>query len=128
MIMLYFSLSPPKFIIYHIFYRRKINPIYPTLIFTYSINLEPSTILQLSYILIWGGFPDIQIEALYNKIGFKLPFHLFLRAYKDATSEPFNFLYIDRPKTELRKNFDMKYDFTDMDDEEDESKESSDSE
>ena len=92
------------------------------------INLEPSTILQLSYILIWGGFPDIQIEALYNKIGFKLPFHLFLRAYKDATSEPFNFLYIDRPKTELRKNFDMKYDFTDMDDEEDESKESSDSE
>ena len=70
------------------------------------VNLEPQAVSQLQYILIFEGYSDDQIEALYEKIGFKLPFEQFLQAYKFCTQVKYQFMYIDRVNTQIRRNFD----------------------
>lgn len=84
-------------------------------------NLEPSSIQQLSYILIFGGFTEADIQHLYDKIGFKLSFDKFMKAYRFATEEKYHFFYIDRPRTELRKDFNQLITFTESDSESEES-------
>lgn len=69
------------------------------------INLEPQSISQLQYILIFDGFSDEAIEVLYQKIGFKIDFPSFLQAYKFATTIKYDFFYIDRVANQLRRNF-----------------------
>lgn len=74
-------------------------------------DLMPSALKQLDVILIFGRADDDKLAEMYKKLKLSLNYNTFLKLYKDATSEPYGFLYINRRgKTdEYRKGFTDKY-------------------
>jgi hypothetical protein len=75
-------------------------------------DLEPAAIRQLDYCLVFGKVPDDKMEKLHEDLDLSLPFDKFLELYKDATSTPYQFLYIGREpdKDIYRKGFNEQYD------------------
>ena len=75
-------------------------------------DLEPAAIRQLDYCLVFGKVPDDKMEKLHEDLDLSLPFAQFLELYKDATKEPYQFLYIGRePNGDIyRKGFNDQYD------------------
>jgi hypothetical protein len=79
-----------------------------TLVSTQSIkDLVPRAINQLNYVILYPGFPmEKIIEFFKNGAIPNLTLDEFEELYKYATSEKYNFLYINRFEGEFRKNFD----------------------
>lgn len=72
------------------------------------IDLKPDAQKQQDYVLL---FPKINVEKLdkvHQNMGLSLPFDKFNEIYHEATSKPYNFLYISR-NDEFRHNFNYKY-------------------
>lgn len=74
-------------------------------------DLMPAAIQQLDYVLVFGKQPDEIIEKLHDQLRLSIDKNKFEELYKNATTEPFSFLYIDRTKAddEFRKKFTDKY-------------------
>lgn len=82
-----------------------------TFVSCHSINnILPSGLVNIHSILLFPNLSDVKIEELQDKICLydksdNKHDTLFKRVYKYATSEPYNFLYIDRENDNYRKNF-----------------------
>lgn len=76
-------------------------------------NLQPMSIKQLNYILIYKGMSYDRIKQIADTLGLMSPDDTkgscFLwKIYQYACSEKYNFLYIDIRNNEFRKNFNEK--------------------
>jgi hypothetical protein len=74
-------------------------------------DLEPPAIKQLDYALVFGRLPEDKLEKLRSLLGLNISEDQFLKLYKDATSEPYQFLYIERTPSDesFRKGFNYQY-------------------
>jgi hypothetical protein len=76
----------------------------------YVHDIQPQSLLQLDYMLLFGGHPDDKLKIIYSKLDLAVPYELFVEIYKFATKEKHNFLYIDKNNGEFRLNFNNKID------------------
>lgn len=68
-------------------------------------DILPAQRLQCDYFLIWGAFPEHKLYELWRDAQLSIEFEDFVKLYKEATSKPHSFLYIDARKQKFRKNF-----------------------
>jgi hypothetical protein len=92
----------------------KTNRHYKTMVIMSGQNitdLEPAALRQIDYTIIFSRQPDDKIFKLHDDLDLEVSKEQLLELYKDATSEPFSFLYIGRtPKgDEFRQGFNNKY-------------------
>lgn len=73
-------------------------------------DIVPAAWRQLDYLLIFGGFSSNlpKLEDIHKNMDLPIDFDKFVQIYRDATSEPFNFLWCDKNGT-FRKNFNKEY-------------------
>ena len=74
----------------------------------YIHDLKPEQIRQMDNILLFPAHSDDKLEYFHRLADLGIDFPLFCNMYKQATSEPYNFLYIDS-KGKYRKNFDEEF-------------------
>lgn len=70
-------------------------------------DLEPASIRNLDYVLLFKGMSIEKLETLYKQLDLSIEFDKFRDLYNYATNEIYNFLYIDVVKEKFRKNFNM---------------------
>lgn len=75
----------------------------------YVNDLAPDSRKNIDIWLLFGGHSINKLETIYKDCDLKIPFDLFLNIYNYATSQPYNFLYVDKNKPEFRKNFNTKF-------------------
>jgi hypothetical protein len=75
----------------------------------YPFDLEPESRKQVDNWLLFGGQPDKKLEKIYMDSDASIDFGLFTQLYHDATTEKYNFLYIDTNADNFRKNFSLLY-------------------
>jgi hypothetical protein len=73
-------------------------------------DIVPAAWRQLDYLLIFGGFSTNlpKLEDIHRNMDLPIDFDKFVQIYRDATSEPYNFLWCDKNGT-FRKNFNKEY-------------------
>jgi hypothetical protein len=64
---------------------------------------------QIDNYILFGGFNVEKLEEMYINSDIGISFELFLKLYKDATSERFHFFYVDT-LGDYRKDFNIRYD------------------
>ena len=73
-------------------------------------DLTPSSLAQLSYVLVFDKLSEDKLDDLRNNLNLKLTYSQLETIYKDATRKTYSFLYIDRLNGEhYRKNFNDEY-------------------
>lgn len=77
-------------------------------------DLLPSQIKQMDYILLFRSHSIEKLQKLYKDADLSIPFDVFYKMYKHATSEPFGFLYIDTNNEQFRQNFNKKFSLPDF--------------
>lgn len=80
----------------------------------YPHDLTPESRRNLDVIILYGGHSPEKLETLFTDADLPISFELFERLYKDATSEKFNFFYIDVRNVQFRKNFNQLYDISNV--------------
>ncbi len=75
-----------------------------------SINILPGSWGNIDYILFLGDIPEDKFLKIQEDAAVQYPddtkhYSTLYNAYKMATKEPYNFLYLNRNTKELRKNF-----------------------
>jgi hypothetical protein len=75
-------------------------------------DITPAAIRQLDYLLMFKGFTNNleKLQSVYNNLDLPVPFETFVAIYRDATEEPFNFMWADKFGV-FRKNFNKLYKF-----------------
>lgn len=68
-------------------------------------DLDPGMRKNLDYVYVFKCCSEEKLKMLYNDLDLSCEFNDFQKAYDYATSEPFNFLYIDVRNDAFRKNF-----------------------
>lgn len=67
--------------------------------------LNPASKRNMDYLCLFGGFPDKDLEKLHEDVPFTCSYEELLAKYREATKEPYAFLYIDRVKDIFKRNF-----------------------
>jgi hypothetical protein len=75
----------------------------------YSKDFLPSSISQQDYILLYPGLDEARLLKLSRDVGLTVPFDVFIKLYRDATKQKYNFLWWDTRNNAFRKNFDKQY-------------------
>lgn len=75
-------------------------------------QLKPGGIQQLDYVLLWGRIPEEKVKETYAKLDLGIDYNNFYTLYQNATSEKYNFLYIDVRNEQFRKNFNKGYELS----------------
>jgi hypothetical protein len=76
----------------------------------YWNDLLPSSRKQMDNILIFKSIPDNKLKEIYHDANLSISYPIFLKLYRNATKEPYSFLYIDCNENTFRKNFNYQYD------------------
>ena len=71
----------------------------------YLLDLDPQSIRQLDYILVFAGQTQDKLLRIYEGADLSIPFESFVKFYYYATAGKYNFLYIDTTNEQYRKNF-----------------------
>lgn len=74
----------------------------------YPNDLAPESRKNINIFLLFAGHSEKKLFELYDNMDLKIPFNLFVKLYENATSKPYNFLYVDT-KGEFRRNFNTQY-------------------
>lgn len=74
----------------------------------YLTDLQPQSIKQLDYCMLFKAFGDDKLRKIYELFDFSVDYGKFADVYKYATEAPFSFLYIDVRTEQFRKNFNLK--------------------
>lgn len=74
----------------------------------YPLDTHPGSRKQFDYWILFKGHEDAKLETIYQNASLPIDFELFKKMYHKATSEKYNFLYIDCVQNEYRSNFDKK--------------------
>ena len=72
-------------------------------------DLHPQARQQLDYILLYPNMRRDKLEVIHKEADLAIPLKEFNQLYEDATSEKYNFLYIDVRDEKFRKNFTDEY-------------------
>lgn len=70
-------------------------------------DLKPEGLRQIDYFLLFPSIPDKKLNALFEILRLNITLEQFQTLYKHATSEPYNFLYVDITQCLYRKNFNI---------------------
>jgi hypothetical protein len=73
-------------------------------------DLPPMGLGMMSVVCIFNGFSVEKLEELRGKLRLPVTEEEFASMYKDATSIPYGFLYIDTDSNQYRSKFDKQYD------------------
>lgn len=74
----------------------------------YPNDLAPKSRKNINIFLLFTGHSENKLFELYENMDLIIPFGLFVKLYENATSKPYNFLYVDT-KGEFRKTFSTEY-------------------
>lgn len=72
-------------------------------------DLLPEQIKQMDYILLFRGHPIEKLQKIHRDADVSIPFHVFYKLYKYATSIPYGFLYIDTTNEKFRQSFNKEF-------------------
>ena len=75
----------------------------------YLHDMSNSAIKNLDVCLIFKSFNREKLLVLFEGLDLGCSFDQFVEMYKDATHEPFNFLYVDCREGTFRRNFNQEY-------------------
>jgi hypothetical protein len=75
----------------------------------YLNDLAKDARLQMDYLLLFPKLPNEKIDEIYKMTDLSIDYNLFLKLYKDATKDKFNFLYVDTKNEIFRHNFNKQY-------------------
>ena len=75
----------------------------------YLHDLQNSAIKNIDVCLIFKSFNREKLLVLFEGLDLSCSFDQFVEMYKDATHEPFNFLYVDCREGTFRRNFNQEY-------------------
>ena len=75
----------------------------------YLHDLQNSAIKNIDVCLIFKSFNREKLLVLFEGLDLSCSFEQFVEMYKDATHEPFNFLYVDCREGTFRRNFNQEY-------------------
>jgi hypothetical protein len=81
----------------------------------YPNDLLPEQIKQMDYLLLFRSHSLEKLHKLYKDADLSIPFEVFYKMYKYATSIPYGFLYIDCTNESFRQNFNKKFFVPDFD-------------
>jgi hypothetical protein len=74
----------------------------------YAKDLDPQSLKQMDYILIFKGENEEKLKHLYDNADLPISFEEFQTLYHKAVNDhPFSFLYIDRTQNKFRIGFDQ---------------------
>ena len=82
------------------------------LISTQNLNdFTPATMRQLDYCLLFRGLAHNveKLEYIYSNLDLSVDLDRFIEMYRDATAQPFHFMYISNRDNTYRQNFDQEY-------------------
>lgn len=71
----------------------------------YYLDVLPSQRAQFDYIILFKNLNDKTLEKIYKDIDFNIDYDKFKKIYLYISSFPYNFMYIDKNKDEIRQNF-----------------------
>ena len=75
----------------------------------YPNDIDRAARVQIDFWCLFKGFEPLKMEEVFPQLDIDgLDFEGFYRIYKNVTSTPHNFLYVDKGNNELRENFDQK--------------------
>ena len=80
----------------------------------YIHDLEPQALENVDYYLLLKGHRGEKIKKVYEYSDPVITFENFLKLYKTATQEPYNFFYIDKNNSSYRKNFNEEFIIDDL--------------
>jgi len=72
-------------------------------------DIPPSALGQMSIVIMLRGFSEPKLAEFHSKARLSIPIEKFVEMYKDATSVPYGFLYIDLEHHKFRSKFDAQY-------------------
>ena len=75
----------------------------------YLNDLAKDARLQIDYLLLFPKLPEEKVEQIYKLADLSLEYDLFQALYENATSEKYNFLFIDTKNEFFRHNFNILY-------------------
>lgn len=74
-------------------------------------DLRPESIIQMDLAFVFKGLPDEKLEILYKLLDIGMPYELFDTLYKQATSEPYSFMWLNRNDESVRRCFDTEIEY-----------------
>ena len=75
----------------------------------YPNDLQPESIQQCDYILLFKGHPQEKLKKLWTDADLSIDEKRFLDLYHHATAEKYSFLYVDTRNESFRKGFNKEY-------------------
>lgn len=72
-------------------------------------DLTPDSLQQIDNLLLWTKVNDENLKHLHESCSIGIPYIEFVRIYKDATREPFSFLYCDLRRDKFYRKFNDLY-------------------
>ena len=78
----------------------------------YYYDIAKDVRSQLDVILLFPNIPLEKLETIHKEIDVSTPFNIFYALYKNATSEKYNFLYVDIRNEKYRRNFNFQYEIS----------------
>lgn len=75
----------------------------------YLKDLQPQALRQMDFYLVFSGQSEDKLRLIHQHADLSVEYEDFEKIYHHATSEKYNFLFIDTAENELRKNFNLKY-------------------
>jgi len=72
-------------------------------------DLSPEARRQIDYWLLYPGHSLEKLTEAYPFMDLTVDVNTFLRLYRSATNDAYNFLYVDTTRGEFRKNYDQRY-------------------
>ena len=64
---------------------------------------------QFDYLLLFAKIPEERLRSIYKLTDISTDWTKFLQMYRQATSDPHDFLYVNRNDEEYRKNFNQQF-------------------
>ena len=71
----------------------------------YPNDLLPEARNNIDFWILFAGHNDEKLLTIFRNCDLKITFDLFKALYEDATKKKYNFLYVNKPRNEFRKNF-----------------------
>lgn len=71
----------------------------------YLSDIDPQSRMQFDIWLLFKNHTEEKLEKIYGNIGCNIEFPEFYKIYKQVTSQPYHFLYINKNDCTFRDNF-----------------------
>ena len=80
----------------------------------YPNDMLPDARNNIDFWILFSGHSEEKLLTIFRNCDLKITFDLFKALYENATAKKYNFLYVNKPRNEFRKNFNLEYDLSAM--------------